>query len=86
MIKLKDPKEVVEQYRNNELEMDDVFVEMFGEKYARSMFADMYLDFEMYTSLSPEKYKTKESKKELITELLSSKMDYLENKDSVWYE
>ena len=66
--------------------MDEVFVEMFGEKYARSMFAKLFLGFEMYTSMSPEKYQTKESKKELITELLSSEMEYLENKDSVWYE
>lgn len=81
-----DPIKITERYKNNELKMDDIFIEMFGEEDAKSIFHWLYLDFEMYTNMDPDKYKTKEAKKELITSLLLNSIEYHKNKDSVWYE
>lgn len=82
----KEPEEIIMKFKNNELEMDDIFIEMFGDKYARSMFNQFYFGFEVYTNMSPDDYKTKESKKELIAELILNSLEYHENQDSIWYE
>lgn len=83
---MKHPKDIINQYKNNELEMDDVFIDMFGEKYAKSIFSKLYLDFEMYLSMAPDSYRTKAFKKELITELLLGTLEYYKNQDSIWYD
>ena len=66
--------------------MDEIFIKMFGEKYAHAFWKELMPSVNIYFMDEPEKYFDDESKKESISELLLDTMEYLKNKDSVWYE
>lgn len=67
---------------NKNAEMKAVFIEMFGEKYARSF----YLLLESSANAYLQGDEDKETKKECISGLLLSVLEYYKNQDTVWYE
>lgn len=73
-------KKELDEYKKKE--MDTVFIEMFGEKYARSFYILVRLGVNAYLHGDEEK----EEKKECISELLLNLIEYYKNQDTVWYE
>ena len=65
-------------------EMDKIFVDMFGERYARSFY--LMTHPEVYFKDDPKTYEDDEKKKECISEMLLDLIEYYKNKDTVWYD
>ena len=79
-------KESIDLQKYIDAGMDEIFIKMFGEKYAHAFWKELMPSVNMYFMDEPEKYSDDESKKECISEMLLNGMEYLRNKDSVWYE
>ena len=73
-------KKELDEYKKKE--MDTVFIEMFGEKYARSFYLLLGSSANAYLQGDEDK----ETKKECISGLLLSVLEYYKNQDTVWYE
>ena len=67
---------------NKNAAMKAVFIEMFGEKYARSFYLLLGSSANAYLQGDEDK----ETKKECISGLLLSVLEYYKNQDTVWYE
>lgn len=62
--------------------MDEIFIKMFGEEYAKSFYHLVALGVKAYMHEDDDE----ETKKECISELLLNLIEYYKNKDTVWYE
>lgn len=62
--------------------MEELFKEMFGEKYARSFYLMLNSSANDYLTGDEDK----EEKKNCISGLLLSIIEYYKNQDTVWYE
>ena len=67
-------------------ELLEFFIRMFGEKYGRSFYLKYGEAMNRVLEMYPDDYKDDESKKELVASGILGDFEYLNNKDTVFYE